>query len=229
VRHSCVIPALVMPVRPCLADFRDPGRTARYRTQPLGEKRMPKRNIRDLTVAGATMVSATVLIALASGGPSATAMPVPAAGHVGAAARAANPPGKFLMNGDGLCLGIQGGRDLAPAVQWKCESTYNQLWYPGLMNGAGAVEIKNEDNQCLGVEDGDANEGEIVYGWTCITSHPDQYWYVIVSDGAETIENYKNRNLYLSVDGCNNTGGDFINVWGWAGRTCQLWAWPYST
>jgi hypothetical protein len=78
-----------------------------------------------------------------------------------------------------LCLGIKGGGDNAPAIQWNCVTHRDQLWRTGGKTGGSYFQIINEDNECLGILGGSTREGARVYGWKCLgTSHRDQYWQI---------------------------------------------------
>lgn len=202
---------------------------------------MLKRKIRNLAIAGATVVSLAVPTTLAATGASATTMSATDAGHLSVPANTARSPvralnitGFEINNYDNLCLGIQGGREDAPAVQWTCQfpAPANQLWHWGSSNGAGWLQIRNGSNQCLGVAGESKQLGALVYAWTC-NGHPDQYWLGgLVNDPGSlpgsyvVFQNYNSR-LYLSVDGCNATRGALINQWGFVNRTCQFWSWPH--
>lgn len=198
---------------------------------------MLKRKIRNLAIAGATIVSAMVLATGAATGASAAAIPAASAGRVSLSAhtvRAAHATpdvsGFLIFNYDNLCLGISGARDRAPAVQWKCEpKAANQLWHLGSFNRAGWVQIVNGDDQCLGVAGESQQLGAQIYGWTC-NGHPDQYWLPVLTDtywGDYVVFVNYHSGLDLSIDGCNAVGGAAVNQWGWVDRTCQLWNWPH--
>jgi hypothetical protein len=94
-----------------------------------------------------------------------------------------------LNVGEKLCLGISGGKDDAPAVQWDCNDSANQTWHWGdELGDTGYYQLVNGDDQCLGVAGGSDTEGADVVGWTCLGSgHPDQYWTL---DDASEADNF---------------------------------------
>jgi hypothetical protein len=115
-----------------------------------------------------------------------------------------------------LCLGISGGNDDAPAVQWNCEKVANQEWHYGLEYGnSGYYRLVNGDNECLGVAGSSKSQGARVVGWTC-NGHLDQYWQGVgISDGT-VFYNY-NSGLALGVSGNSKAVGAAVVQWHFQG------------
>lgn len=199
--------------------------------------------IRRFTIAAAALVAAATLTALAPFASTATASIRPA--HTGPGRHIAATgilggltPGRshlvaasgaynFLINHDGLCLGIRDGRDDAPAIQWPCETSANQLWKFGTCIN-GACQLVNEDNQCLGVSGESTMEGAQVVGWTC-NGHPDQYWEeATVGDYSAFVNEHSTmadgKSMVLGVLGGTTNQGQPIVQWPYvAGAPNQLW------
>src|SRR5215469_12098266 len=86
-----------------------------------------------------------------------------------------------------LCLGISGGLDNAPAVQFACNGHPDQQWRWGSGNHSDGdyVQLINNDNECLGVAGGSTATDARVVGWQCLGSnHTDQYWFADSTDAA---------------------------------------------
>jgi Ricin-type beta-trefoil lectin domain len=133
----------------------------------------------------------------------------------------------------GYCLGIAGGNDDAPAVQWTCDGSANQSWTQGSEYGnTSYFQIVNGDGQCLGVLGGSTDEGAPVYGWTCLgPGHPDQYWTVVKSSTHHYVYFVNlNSGLVLGVSGNSTTQG--ASVVQWANQNTpnnQLWTIPVAS
>jgi Ricin-type beta-trefoil lectin domain-like len=135
----------------------------------------------------------------------------------------------FILNWTGLCLGISGGADDAPAVQWYCLNGHpDQQWSTGAGNSGGFYQLINNDGQCLGVAGGSTAQGAQVVGWKCLgTSHPDQYWFidhaVPMCGPYYPIANYKSGR-YLGVAGGSTLAGAKVVIWNYQ-ATCnnQFW------
>jgi hypothetical protein len=140
----------------------------------------------------------------------------------------------------GLCLGITGGEDKAPAVQWTCLGTSHpdQYWHWGTTVGGYVVDpdgnvlpayqLINGDGECLGIEGGETTEGADAVGWTCLgTGHPDQYWaldtYISCSGYNPLID--LNSGYVLGVLGNSTKVGASVVQWAYQG-VCnnQFWA-----
>jgi len=115
-----------------------------------------------------------------------------------------------------LCLGISGGDDDAPAVQWTCEEVPNQEWHYGSEYGnSGYYQLINGDGECLGVAGSSKSQGARVVGWTC-NGHLDQYWQGVgISDGT-VFYNY-NSGLVLGVAGNSKAVGAAVVQWPFQG------------
>jgi hypothetical protein len=126
------------------------------------------------------------------------------------------------------CLGITGGEDDAPAVQWTCNAAANQGWKTGSCNSAGWCQIVNGDGECLGIAGGSASEGAQVVGWTCLgTGHPDQYWggIPINANWDFAFENYHSR-MVLGVAGGSTAQGAAVVQWPFTNAPNQWWYCP---
>jgi len=125
----------------------------------------------------------------------------------------------FIVNyNSGLCLGISGGADDAPAVQWNCESVANQEWHVGAELGStGYYQFVNGDGQCLGIAGSSTSEGARAYGWTC-NGHHDQYWY---ATGGVAF-NYNSGDV-LGVAGGSTAVGAAVVQWPFTGAANQYW------
>lgn len=133
-----------------------------------------------------------------------------------------------IVNEDGLCLGIQGGKSDAPAVQFTCEVAANQDWHWGSELGAtNYFQLENGDNQCLAVAAGSKARGARVYGWRCLgTGHPDQYW----ANGANSsgkgngiIINYHSKLVLGVAAGSTKPGADIVQ-WSIKHTADQFWS-----
>lgn len=81
-----------------------------------------------------------------------------------------------------LCLGISGGDDDAPAVQYTCNGHPDQQWYEGAAYPSDPqfYQIVNADGECLGVAGGNTAPLARVVGWSCQgPSALNQYWVVV--------------------------------------------------
>jgi hypothetical protein len=77
-----------------------------------------------------------------------------------------------------MCLSIAGSTDDSPAVIWPCsKKSLDQYWALGDEYGNSPwYELRNDENQCLGLLGGDTAKGTDVYGWKCQTGAANQYW-----------------------------------------------------
>lgn len=129
----------------------------------------------------------------------------------------------------GLCLGISGGQDNAPAVQWNCNGHPDQQWTRGAVNNLGYGQEINLDGECLGVAGGSTAEGATVVGWNC-NGHSDQYWYpgTVTCNGStvEVLFNYKS-NYVLGVQGGSTANGATLVQWRWQ-QLCNNQDWYAS-
>jgi hypothetical protein len=120
-----------------------------------------------------------------------------------------------------LCLGIAGGADDAPAVQWTCNDSANQAWHWGSSGilGVGLVyyQLINGDGQCLGVAGNSTAEGAQIYGWSC-NGAANQYWYA--NDGV--ITNYHSSKV-VGVAGNSEAVGAAIVQWPFTNALNQYW------
>jgi len=165
-----------------------------------------------LTIAAAALgVAAATMLGLAAATPAdaATGFPLP-----------------NYNSGD--CLGILGGADDAPAVQWPCDGSANQTWSYGSQDGdTGYYQLVNGDGQCLGVLGGSTAEGAAVYGWTCLgPTHPDQYWEPVESAFIPDYHYLVNLNSGLVVGVLGNSTAQGASVVQWANQDTannQLW------
>ena len=122
-----------------------------------------------------------------------------------------------------LCLGISGGNDDSPAVQWTCETVANQEWHWGSELGStGYYQLVNGDGQCLGVSG--FSEGARIYGWTC-TGAANQYWDPVNgvdSDGeVRTVLWDYNSQMVVGVSGF--AVGAPVVQWDFTGALNQYW------
>jgi hypothetical protein len=118
---------------------------------------------------------------------------------------------------EGLCLGITGGEDEKPAVQWTCNESANQTWHWGEELGTtGFWQLINGDGECLGVAGGSEDEGADIVGWTCLgTGHKDQYWTPDTTydyEGFLPIFNYKSSYV-VGVAGNSTAIGASVVQW----------------
>jgi hypothetical protein len=167
--------------------------------------------------------SATALAGLAAAGTSATAIAATTTATTVSGAQSASPT-FHLINSNGnyhLCLGISGGNDDSPAVQWSCNNNPDQIWHWGAANSAGYRELVNNDNQCLGVAGESKEWGARVYGWTC-NGHPDQYWQPVPNNGYDGLNDYHSQ-LVLGVAGNSTAVGAAIVQWPFNDLGNQWW------
>jgi hypothetical protein len=156
--------------------------------------------------------------------PAAPADAAVAAHHASEPALTAIAPGtslgSFLNYFSGLCLGISGGLDHAPAVQFTCLNHPDQKWSVGQTDESGYYQIINGDGQCLGVQSGSAATDARVVAWTCEgPSHPDQYWYIDtgLQCGGEPYYPIFNQNSgdVVGVSGNSLSSGAAVVQWPW--------------
>ena len=176
-----------------------------------------------LSVAGSMLGMAAATPASADAAPAAPANPQTQA----APALSSSTPAIVLNYNSNDCLGVLGGADDAPAVQWPCDGSANQSWTVGSpYPNSDYVQIVNGDGQCLGVLGGSTDEGASVYGWTCLgTSHPDQYW-TLLSSGTPGYSYLVNLNSGLVLGVSGNSTAQGASVVQWANQNTpnnQLW------
>ena len=135
------------------------------------------------------------------------------------AQNATNSDPFFVVNANsGLCLGISGGADDAPAVQWTCETVANQEWHWGSELGStGYYQLVNGDGQCLGVAG--TSEGARIYGWTC-TGAANQYWDPVDGKYGTVLWDY-NSGMVVGVAG--TAVGAPVVQWDFTGALNQYW------
>lgn len=130
-----------------------------------------------------------------------------------------------------LCLGISGGKDDAPAVQWTCNGHPDQIWHLGLeWLNSPYYQLINNDNQCLGVAGGSTALGARVVGWTCQTGATNQYWAAGSSSCGVYHPYYNlgaaldNVGRVLGVSGNSLESGAAVVIWSFQG-VCnnQFW------
>ena len=182
-----------------------------------------------LTLAAAALGVAGTMLGLAAATPAFADTPTNATTAAPATQQqAAAASGTTIVNfNSGDCLGITGGADDAPAVQWTCNGAPDQTWKAGDEYGdTGYFQLVNGDGQCLGVLGGSTGEGASVYGWTCLgPSHPDQYWTWATS----SVNDYRylvnlNSGLVLGVLGNSTAQGAPVVQWANQGtENNQLW------
>lgn len=83
-----------------------------------------------------------------------------------------DPNARQLINGNGQCLGVQGGSLSwgARVVAWTCNGHADQYWYIG----DGPITNRNSW-LTLGVSGGSTANGAAVVQWQS-NGHPDQVW-----------------------------------------------------
>jgi hypothetical protein len=135
-----------------------------------------------------------------------------------------------------LCLGITGGEDDAPAVLWPCNGSKNQTWHWSgeTINNSFDQQLVNGNNECLGIAGGSSQNGAEVVGWSCLTGHPDQYWFpdldaMICGANFEPFYNYNSGDV-LGVAGNSTTAGASIIQWDNFQQECnnQLWSYAFA-
>jgi Ricin-type beta-trefoil lectin domain-like len=133
--------------------------------------------------------------------------------------------------GHTLCLGISGGKDDAPAVQWPCNGHPDQIWHLGQEFGNGPYyQLINSDHQCLGVAGGSIAQGARVVGWTCEAGALNQYW-AAGSESCGFYHPYYNlgavldgADMVLGVSGNRLQAGASVVIWGFQDRcNNQYW------
>ncbi len=180
-----------------------------------------------ITLAAAALGVAGTMLGLAAATPADAATTVSA--HASLSADSDSGPGFTLVNyNSGDCLGILGGADDAPAVQWPCDGSANQTWTFGREYGNSLYfQLVNGDGQCLGVLGGSTAEGASVYGWSCLgPDHPDQYWEKVRSTSDPDYRYLVNLNSGLVVGVLGNSTAEGASVVQWANQNTennQLW------
>jgi Ricin-type beta-trefoil lectin domain len=137
--------------------------------------------------------------------------------------------GVHIINHDGLCLGISGGKDDAPAGQFRCVTHPDQFWHWGTSSN-GYKQLINGDGQCLGVAGGSDKYGARIVGWRC-NGHPDQYWTsYLVNEGGTTWEDFANYDplsngdeAVLGIAGGSTKIGAAAVQWAYTAAANQLW------
>jgi len=171
------------------------------------------------------IASAVVLgvVVLGQPGPTGTSSPAGATGTAGnvllaehvAASDTAAAGAQITNYNSHLCLGISGGRDNAPAIQWRCDGSPNQAWKWGSGYGdSGARQLVNGGGECLGVLGGSTRIGAQIAGWTCVPAHQDQYWIPLGNScgGYYPIENLKSHQV-IGVSGNSTAEGAHVVQW----------------
>jgi NADPH:quinone reductase-like Zn-dependent oxidoreductase len=137
--------------------------------------------------------------------------------------------GVHVTNHDGLCLGISGGTDKAPAGQYKCDHHPDQYWHWRNSKG-GYHQLVNGDNECLGVSGGSDKYGARIVGWKC-NGHPDQYWATyLVNEGGTTWQDFADYDplsnggeAVLGISGGSTAVGAAAVQWIYTAAPNQLW------
>lgn len=146
----------------------------------------------------------------------------------------------IVNENSGLCLGINGGGNDQPAVQWGCNSHPDQHWHWGSQNSyyPGWKQLVNGNGSCLGVAAGSGTEGARVVGWSCLGSgHYDQYWLqdLALAEDYPCDPGYVpylnlNSRYVLGVAGNSRAGGAAVVQWGFQGSCSgganQYWDFP---
>ena len=131
----------------------------------------------------------------------------------------ASDPVPVINDNSELCLGISGGKNDSPAVQWNCETVANQEWHTGHeLGNTPYFQIVNNNNQCLGIAGSSTSAGARAYGWTC-NGHLDQYWS---ADNSGVISN-ANSGMVLGVAGGSTAVGAAVVQWPFTGALNQFW------
>jgi len=191
-----------------------------------------------LTIAAAALgVAAATMLGLAAAAPANAdtappAQPAQPAQQTASPALSGSAPSVLVNFNSNDCLGILGGADDAPAVQWPCNGSPDQSWTLGSEYSDSAYfQIVNGDGQCLGVLGGSTGEGASVYGWTCLgPSHPDQYW-TLLGSGTSGYSYLLNLNSGLVLGVLGNSTAQGASVVQWANQNTpnnQLWT-PEAT
>jgi hypothetical protein len=158
----------------------------------------------------------------------AVALAIGLAVGLGATAASAQSTSNIYNSNSARCLGIADNN----AGIWNCTDAGNadQAWYwKGIyITGPDRIVygmIENKKGQCLGVAGGSTASGARIVGWTCLSSHHDQYWdndcvYDSVSGQGCVL-----ANLQTPVNGLS-VGGKVIGVSGGSksnGAAAVLW------
>lgn len=197
------------------------------------------RGRRTLFLAGVPVVVAGSLLAITPqatlAAAAAAAPPAAASGHLSVSGlsgvRAVPVPDAsadvfWLENANATdkCLGIDSSGD---AGDWTCTTKNDQAWRLGDNYDDSAYNmLVNEKGQCLGVAGASMAEGAQVVGYTCLPSHPDQYWDIAYEGsvdgyGEYTVEDLHSR-LVLGVAGGSTANGAPVVQWKYNAFN-QLW------
>jgi hypothetical protein len=205
---------------------RDPERAG----GPIGRLRTEGR--RTLALAALPVIAAAAVLATSPVSAQASAAPAVAPRHTGGHGLrpdTAFPPGAFsLLNYNSLlCLGINSSGD---AGQWYCTYQNDQAWHQGAQYGSsGYYQVINAKGQCLGVSGASKSEGARVVGFSCLSTHKDQYWTVRTSvscSGYYPVYNY-NSGLVLGVSGNSLSNGAAVVQWPYQGKYCNNQFWGF--
>jgi hypothetical protein len=201
---------------------------------------MAKPNRRRISILTAASVIAAAIAMLAATTAPAGAAPAHSLARTTAAAAAqsvqpsATAPEAIQITGaveipnyatPSMCLSIAGSTDDSPAVIWPCsKESLDQYWALGDEYGdTNWYQLRNDENQCLGLLGGDTTEGTDVYGWKCQTGATNQYWAyddycTTTSNGTTYIwEDLLNLAAWNATDGLRS-GVNVAGVYG-AGTT----------
>jgi hypothetical protein len=188
-------------------------------------------------------IALTGLQATSANAATTTLTAAPAVSYAGVPGHAGLPETKaaaasFVTNAiynawDKLCLQPEDESIEVPVLQEPCQESGFDEWVLEDVQPAGYGEIVNQgNNECLAVAGYSTSNGALIYDWPCNGTASQQWGPVAGSCGAVGYScRYQNSDgLELSVDGCNDDPGDYINQWGYVplpGGYCQLWNWYY--
>jgi hypothetical protein len=185
-------------------------------------------------IAASAFLGTSAGSAQASIAPASTPRYVTVPGPASTTAVSATDPFSLVnLGADGKCLGINSSGD---AGDWTCTFANDQSWHTGLQwdGDSGFYQFKNTGGQCLGVSGASMAAGARVVGFTCLTSHMDQYWALIPysnacegSDCAYVVEDLNSGDI-LGVAGGSTANGAAVVQWPWDGVTTdsaanQVW------
>ncbi|MFB6559585.1 MULTISPECIES: RICIN domain-containing protein [unclassified Streptomyces] len=100
----------------------------------------------------------------------------------------ASAAGTQIQNSGGRCLATYNYPDITHAALWGCNGRPDQRWtihFDYLSGDRVIVNIKNDQDKCLGTWGGATNNGAQVVTWGC-NNNPDQQWYIVKNPNKST-------------------------------------------
>jgi hypothetical protein len=132
----------------------------------------------------------------------------------GVSPASANVGGGDVKNiANNLCMQGADGVNHSYVTVQACDGADDQKWRAVALND-GTVNIKNNYNQCLGVQQASKTKGAYLVAWRCIAGHLDQEWQPML-DLSNFDTQYFNTNslLYAALYAGHLSAGTQVVQW----------------